>query len=64
MPVILPGFIVHVPLAGKPLKVTLPVAMAQVGWVMVPTTGAVGNGFTVAITAVLPETQLLAVAST
>ena len=31
------------PEAGKPLKTTLPVAIAQVGWVMVPTVGAVGE---------------------
>lgn len=38
-----PGFwvSVQVPLAGKPVRSTLPVAIAQVGWVMVPTTGAV-----------------------
>ena len=34
---------VHVPEAGKPLKTTLPVAIAQVGWVMVPTVGVVGD---------------------
>ena len=33
---------VHVPLEGKPLSTTLPVARAQVGWVMVPATGADG----------------------
>ena len=33
---------VHVPLAGNPLKTTLPVAKVQVGWVIVPTVGAVG----------------------
>jgi hypothetical protein len=33
---------VHVPVAGKPLKITLPVAKAQVGCVIVPTIGAVG----------------------
>ena len=33
---------VHVPVAGKPVKVTLPVARAQVGWVMVPIVGADG----------------------
>ena len=33
---------VQVPEAGKPLKTTLPVATVQVGWVMVPTVGAVG----------------------
>ena len=33
---------VHVPLAGKPLKATLPVVTVHVGCVIVPTTGAVG----------------------
>jgi hypothetical protein len=33
---------VHVPVAGNPPKTTLPVAKAQVGWVIVPTVGAVG----------------------
>ena len=33
---------VHVPVAGKPLKITLPVAKAQLGWIIVPTVGAVG----------------------
>ena len=39
-----PGVLVNVqvPLDGKPLKTTLPVAVAQVGCVMVPTVGAVG----------------------
>ena len=39
-----PGVLVkvQVPVAGKPLKATLPVAVAQVGWVMVPTIGAAG----------------------
>jgi hypothetical protein len=32
--------IVQVPVAGKPLKVTLPVATEQVGWVGTPTIGA------------------------
>ena len=38
-----PGVLVkvHVPVAGKPFKITLPVAKAQVGWVIVPTVGAV-----------------------
>ena len=30
-------------MAGKPLNTTLPLANAQVGWVMVPTVGAVGE---------------------
>jgi hypothetical protein len=39
-----PGVLVnvHVPDAGKPLNTTLPVATLQVGWVIVPTVGAVG----------------------
>jgi len=35
---------VQVPEAGKPLKITLPVAIVQVGWVMVPIIGAVCVG--------------------
>jgi len=40
-----PGVLVNVqlPVAGKPFNTTLPVAIAQVGWVMVPTVGAVGD---------------------
>jgi hypothetical protein len=34
---------VQVPVAGKPFKTTLPVATAQVGWVILPTVGAVGD---------------------
>ena len=39
-----PGVLVsvHVPEAGRPLNTTLPVATEHVGWVIVPTTGAVG----------------------
>jgi hypothetical protein len=33
---------VHVPVAGKPLSGTLPVATEHVGWTIAPTTGAVG----------------------
>ena len=33
---------VHVPVAGRPLRTTLPVATEQVGWVIVPTVGADG----------------------
>ena len=32
--------IVHEPEAGSPLRTALPVGVVQVGWVMVPTTGA------------------------
>ena len=41
VPAIAPGLIVQFP-AGRPLNITLPVATAQVGWVMVPTVGADG----------------------
>lgn len=40
--------IVHEP-AGSPLSTTLPVETVHVGWVMVPTTGAAGTGFTVRV---------------
>ena len=33
---------VQEPVAGKPLKITLPVAKAQLGWVIVPTVGTAG----------------------
>jgi hypothetical protein len=39
LPVIPPGFIVQFP-EGKPDKITLPVAVAHVGCVIVPTVGA------------------------
>ena len=43
VPVIPPGLIVHVPVAGRPLNTTLPVvAEHEAGCVMVPTIGAVG----------------------
>jgi hypothetical protein len=47
-----PGVLVnvHVPVAGKPLNTTLPVATAQVGCVTAPTTGAVGVAGCVLIT--------------
>ena len=47
LPVIPPGFIVHVPDEGNPFNTTLPVGTGQVGWVTVPTVGAVGLGLTV-----------------
>jgi hypothetical protein len=39
-----PGVLVkvHVPVEGKPLNGTLPVAVLHVGWMIVPATGAVG----------------------
>jgi hypothetical protein len=33
---------VHDPVDGKPLSTTLPVEFAQVGWVIIPITGAAG----------------------
>jgi hypothetical protein len=43
VPVIAPGLTVHVPVAGKPFNTTLPVAEThEEGWVIVPTSGAVG----------------------
>jgi len=43
--VVPPGVLVRVqlPVAGSPFNTTLPVATAQVGWVIVPTVGAVGE---------------------
>ena len=34
---------VQVPAAGRPFRTTLPVATEQVGWVMVPISGAAGD---------------------
>ena len=51
--VVPPGLLVkvHVPVAGNPFKITLPVARAQVGCVIVPTVGAAGvQGLTVITT--------------
>jgi len=43
VPVIAPGLIVHVPVAGKPFNTTLPVdAVHEEGCVTIPTIGAVG----------------------
>ena len=44
-----PGFIVQVP-AGRPLSTTLPVDVSQVGWVIVPIIGMVGESGTAFIT--------------
>ena len=47
MVVIPPGFLINVqvPLAGKPFNITLPAASAQVGCVIVPIVGAMGETF-------------------
>jgi hypothetical protein len=43
IPLIAPGLIIHVPVAGKPFNITLPVGTEQdEGCVTVPTIGAVG----------------------
>jgi hypothetical protein len=62
-----PGFLVNVqfPVAGSPLKTTLPVGRAHVGCVMLAATGAAGTDDTVAVTAdLVAVVQPLAVAST
>ena len=41
LPLMPPGLIVQLP-AGNPLSTTDPVPTEQVGWVIAPTTGAVG----------------------
>ena len=48
-PVMAPGLIVQFP-AGKPLNTTLPVAVEQVGCVMVPIVGSVGVALLVSVT--------------
>ena len=60
-PVIAPGLMVQVP-EGRPLKTTLPVAVEQVGCVIVPTIGADGapGSIRLAFTPVV-EVQPLAV---
>ena len=50
---------VHEPEAGRPLKTTDPVGVEQVGWVMVPTTGAVGLTFTVKGKVLLHPSEVL-----
>ena len=43
VPVIAPGLIIHVPVAGRPFNTTLPVGAAhEAGCVVAPTNGAVG----------------------
>jgi len=55
--VVPPGDLVNVqvPDEGNPLNATLPVAMAQLGCVIVPTIGAEGNGGTASITTFADE---------
>ena len=49
---------VHVPVAGKPFKITPPVASAQVGWVIVPNVGAVGADGGAVITTLADATEI------
>lgn len=53
---IVPGYLINVqvPVAGSPLRTTLPVDNVHVGGVMAPTVGAAGIGGWVLITT-LPE---------
>ena len=57
VPLIAPGLIVHVPV-GSPLNTTLPVAVVQVGWVMVPTAGAEGNAGGALMTILADDAEL------
>jgi hypothetical protein len=51
VPVIDPGLIVHVPVAGSPFSTTLPVGdVHEEGWVIVPAVGAAGIPGGVSIT--------------
>ena len=49
-----PGYFVtvQVPVSGNPFKTTLPVAVEQVGWVIVPMVGALGEAGAALTTAV------------
>jgi hypothetical protein len=49
-PEILPGLIVQVPVDGNPLSITLPVAKAHVGCVIIPTVGAEGVALKLIVT--------------
>ena len=60
----LPGLMVQLP-AGRPLSTTLPVGTVHVGWVMAPTTGAVGTpGVALTVRAVGCDTHVLFVVVT
>ena len=58
--VVPPGDLVNiqVPADGKPPKITLPVAIEQVGWVIVPTVGAIGVDGVVLITTLDDEGEI------
>jgi hypothetical protein len=55
-----PGILVsvQVPVTGNPLKATLPVEFAHVGWVIVPITGAVGAEGGVEITTLADDPDI------
>jgi hypothetical protein len=55
-----PGLLVnvHVPVDGKPFKTIRPVGTKQVGWVLVPTKGAVGVVGAALITTLAEATEL------
>ena len=63
--VVPPGVLVNVqvPVAGKPLKTTLPVGTLHVGCVIVPTLGAVGGVGTASITTFPVATEVHPAAS-
>ena len=59
VPVIAPGLIVHVPVAGSPFNTTLPVvAEHDKGWVIIPTIGAVGATGTSLITTAVEASDI------
>jgi len=59
VPAIAPGLIIHIPVAGSPLKTTLPVvAIHEEGWVTVPIIGAVGATGAGLITRVADSTDI------
>jgi hypothetical protein len=61
VPVVVPPGVlvrVHVPEAGRPFSTTVPVGTLQVGWVIVPTAGAVGAFGTAFITTLADDGEI------
>ena len=58
--VVPPGVLVKVqlPVAGKLFNITLPVETEQVGWVIVPTVGAVGDTGWAMITTLVDDDEI------